>query len=608
MTALRATPAGNWQSVEDVPWTLARVLADNALHPVFQPIVRLADGAVTAHEALIRGPAGTPLQMPDAMFAAARAEGLLIELEIACVRAGILAWSRQAMKGKLFVNISGAALVEALARHDVPDLLRVLRGIRVSPESLVFELTEHDRVADMPALLAAVARLRACGVQIALDDFGDGCSSLRLWTEVKPNIVKIDKFFARDIGDHGEKVQMLDALLRLAASLGTTVIVEGIETDVELRVIRDLGVAYGQGYFFGRPAPLGVRAIDADARRELDSTEIAVLPEVGRAVHSDFRVERMLMRAPAVSPDTSHQTVAVMFQADESLQSIAIVEDGAPVGMLNRERFFDQYAKPYFKELYGRKPCTLFAHMSPLTLDRYTGIDTLTQVLTSEDQRYLTEGFIITEGGKYLGVSTGEQLVRAVTEIRIEAARHANPLTFLPGNIPISQHIARLLASGNDFVACYGDLNHFKPFNDHYGYWQGDEMIRLVASVFVAHCDARRDFVGHVGGDDFVVVFQSQDWATRCAGIIDDFNGKARSLFDAEALARGGIEAEDRDGMMRFFGFTTLSIGAVRVRGGQYTQPEQVASAAALAKHKAKLATRGLYLEEDGALREAPPR
>lgn len=340
-----------------------------------------------------------------------------------------------------------------------------------------------------------------------------------------------------------------------------------------------------------------VRAIDADARRELDSTEIAVLPEVGRAVHSDFRVERMLMRAPAVSPDTSHQTVAVMFQADESLHSIAIVEDGAPVGMLNRERFFDQYAKPYFKELYGRKPCTLFAHMSPLTLDRYTGIETLTQVLTSEDQRYLTEGFIITEGGTYLGVSTGEQLVRAVTEIRIEAARHANPLTFLPGNIPISQHIARLLATGNDFVACYGDLNHFKPFNDHYGYWQGDEMIRLVASVFVAHCDARRDFVGHVGGDDFVVVFQSQDWAARCADIIDDFNGKARSLFDAEALTRGGIEAEDRDGMMRFFGFTTLSIGAVRVRGGQYTQPEQVASAAALAKHKAKLETRGLYLE-----------
>jgi diguanylate cyclase (GGDEF)-like protein len=601
MTALRATPAGQWHAAADAPWTLARVLADNALHPVFQPIVRLADGAVTAHECLIRGPEATALHMPDAMFAAARAEGLLIDLEIACVRTGILAWSRQAMKGKLFVNISGAALVEALARHDTPDLLRILRGIGVSPESLVFELTEHDRVADMPALLDAVARLRACGVQIALDDFGDGCSSLRLWTEVKPNIVKIDKFFARNIGDHGEKVQMLDALLRLAASLGTVVIVEGIETDTELRVIRDLGVAYGQGYFFGRPAPRVVRAIGAEVRRELDSTEIAVLPEVARAVHSDFRVERMLMRAPAVPPDTPHQMVAEMFQADESLHSIAIVEDGAPVGLLNRERFFDQYAKPYFKELYGRKPCTLFAHMSPLTLDRYTGIDTLTQVLTSEDQRYLTEGFIITEGGKYLGVSTGEQLVRAVTEIRIEAARHANPLTFLPGNIPISQHIARLLASGNDFVACYGDLNHFKPFNDHYGYWQGDEMIRLVASVFVAHCDARRDFVGHVGGDDFVVVFQSRDWAERCADIIEDFNTKARSLFDAEALARGGIEAEDRDGMMRFFGFTSLSIGAVRVRGGQYSQPEQVASAAALAKHKAKLATRGLYLEEDGA-------
>lgn len=184
-----------------------------------------------------------------------------------------------------------------------------------------------------------------------------------------------------------------------------------------------------------------------------------------------------------------------------------------------------------------------------------------------------------------------------MTEVRIEAARHANPLTFLPGNIPISEHIGRLLGSGGEFVACYCDLNDFKPYNDHYGYWRGDEMIRLVARTLASHCDPRRDFVGHVGGDDFVVLFQSDDWMQRCEGIISMFNESALSLFDEQALQRGGIEAEDRHGVMRFFKCTTLSIGAVPVRPGVFSRPEQVASAAAAAKHKAKSSHVGLAVE-----------
>ncbi|MBR7513801.1 GGDEF domain-containing protein, partial [Mycobacterium tuberculosis] len=80
-----------------------------------------------------------------------------------------------------------------------------------------------------------------------------------------------------------------------------------------------------------------------------------------------------------------------------------------------------------------------------------------------------------------LGLGTGEELVRTVTEIRIEAARYANPLTFLPGNIPLNLHIERLLEANAEFYACYVDLNHFKPFNDQYGYWQGDEMLKMAA-------------------------------------------------------------------------------------------------------------------------------
>ena len=226
-------------------------------------------------------------------------------------------------------------------------------------------------------------------------------------------------------------------------------------------------------------------------------------------------------------------------------------------------------------------------------------MDDLIGILTSQDQRYLADGFIVTDNGRYVGLGTGEQLVRSVTETRIEAARHANPLTFLPGNIPISQHMERLLKKQVRFVACYADLNHFKPFNDYYGYWRGDEMIRLVARIAVEQCDAQFDFLGHVGGDDFILLFQSADWRERCERLVAEFNLRSQALFDEEARQAGGILAEDRQGVERFFPCTTLSVGAVVIDAKRFTRPEDVANLAARAKHDAKLAGLGVFERVD---------
>jgi len=164
----------------------------------------------------------------------------------------------------------------------------------------------------------------------------------------------------------------------------------------------------------------------------------------------------------------------------------------------------------------------------------------------------------------------------------------------LPGNIPITQHIDRMLVRGSEFVVGYLDLNNFKSFNDRYGYWRGDEMIRLVAKVAANHLEERRDFLGHVGGDDFIVVFQSATWADHCRHMIEEFNAQAAVLFDEADRLKGGIEAEDRQGFSRFFPLTSLSIGAVQVRPGCFKDAEQVANAAAAAKHAAKKSASGL--------------
>lgn len=577
--------------------TVSEIMACGLLSTHYQPLGRLRDGEVVGHEALLRGPRGHALAAPDALFAAAQAQGVGFDLEVHAVKLALKGWAGQGMAGQLFVNFSAGALAALLAHPVGHGIWGLIRDMGIPTGRLVVEITEHERVANLSRLLDAIQMLRRLDVQLALDDFGDGRSSLRLWAELKPDIVKIDKYFARDIASHPEKVQTITALRRIAETFGTQMVAEGLETPQELRALRDLGIELGQGYLLGRPQATLAEALLPEARAVIDSREIAVLPSKTRQARSDFALGTIVMEVAPLPADATHHQAARRFLQDESLRAIAVVQDGQPIGLVNRHGFLNQYSKPYFKELYDQRSCLLFANTQPLVLDAGIGLDQLTDVLTSEDQRYLTEGFIVTRDGQYLGMGTGERLVRAVTELRIEAARHANPLTFLPGNIPLTLHIGRLLQGGAPFVACYADLNHFKPFNDHYGYWRGDEMICLLARTLVAHADARRDFVGHVGGDDFVVLYQSEDWHARIEAAVADFNREAIALFDDEARERSGIEAEDREGVMRFFPLTTLSVGALRVHPGDFAQPEQVASAAAAAKHKAKLLSAGVYVD-----------
>lgn len=577
---------------------IARLIQEDSLYAVFQPIADLKDGSIHAHEALIRGPVGTPLHSPDALLDAAQTEGLLHELEVFCILTALRQWGALKQPGRLFLNISASSLVRLVQLSGAACLAKCARDMGVLPRMVVLEITEHERVADMNQLADIVRELHADGLSLALDDFGDGRSSLRLWSQIKPDVVKIDKYFSRDISSNADNLKTIQALLQIAEIFGTSLVAEGIENEDDLRVLRDLGITYGQGYFMGRPSTEVLPSIQSCAIQVLHDSRVAVMPEQQQVSRLGHLRNLSLIHAPCVSPSMSNNEVGTIFLARPELHAIAIVVDSRPVAIINRQEFMNHYATLYFREVFGKKACTLYANHAPRMIERDHDIDELIGILTSQDQRYLSDGFIVTENGRYIGLGTGDQLVRSVTEVRLEAARHANPLTFLPGNIPISLHIKRLLDNGSDFVACYLDLNNFKPFNDHYGYWRGDEMIRLLAKLAVAHCDPQRDFVGHVGGDDFLILFQSDNWRQRCELIVSEFAHRAKDLFDEAARLCGGIHAEDRHGVMRFFPFTTLSAGAVHIGAREYRDAEEVATQAALAKHEAKVAGTGLFVRD----------
>jgi diguanylate cyclase (GGDEF)-like protein len=567
---------------------LEDVLQHKRLYPVYQPIVNLADASIYAHESLIRGPQGTPLHTPDALLHAAAEEDLSHPFEYACMEVAMQTWGRIKAQGRVFVNVSADALTALYAKHGREKLAMLVRSFGVLPRMLVLEITEHERVTDMDHLAEVVQEVRAAGVALALDDFGDGRSSLRLWSQLKPEIVKIDKYFTKDISAHGDKLKTIQALQQIASIFGSELVAEGIETAQDLRVLRDLGIHYGQGYFLGHPDRQPAKYALVEAQRVLRERQIAVFPELSRASGAGQLKSLATVSAPTVTDRTTNDNLAALFLEMPDLHAVALLEGEQPIGLIQRTRFMNEYSKLYYREVWGRKSCAIHANRQPRLIERDHSVDELLGILTSQDQRYLTEGFIVTDNGRYVGLGTGDQLVRSVTETRIEAARHANPLTFLPGNIPISLHIERLLKKRVHFVACYADLNNFKPYNDYYGYWRGDEMIRLLARICLEQCDTQRDFLGHVGGDDFILLFQSPDWKLRCEQIVSGFNRYALEMFDASARTAGGIEGEDRQGVVRFFPCTTLSIGAVAIAGGKYARAEEVANLAALAKHDAK--------------------
>jgi EAL domain-containing protein (putative c-di-GMP-specific phosphodiesterase class I)/GGDEF domain-containing protein len=572
-----------------------------AILPFFQPIVDLRQGTVFGHEALIRGPAGTALHYPEALLALAANESRLTEFELHCVEIVLAEWGRLKATGRLFVNLSPDALTAAMGGvGSACWLARMLAQHDIPARDVTVELTEHAASGNAEALPRAVQALHAMGARLALDDFGEGYSNLRRWRELKPDFVKLDKQLTRGIASSAQSVALVRAVVGFGHALGTELVAEGVEDAKDLRVLRDLGIAHGQGFLLGQPAPALQPALPADVVRVIRDSRIAVMPHAAQPSQPHVLRSLSVIQAPALAPHTPIDEVSAIFQQHPELHALAVVDQGQPVALINRQAFMNDYARMYFREVHGRRPCLSYGSQSPRIVEREDNVESLLGILMSEDQRYLSEGFVVTEKKRYAGLGTGDQLVRAVTEARIEAARHANPLTFLPGNIPINIHIERLLDSGADFVACYADLNDFKVFNDHYGYWRGDEMILLLARTATQHADAHRDFVGHIGGDDFLVLFQSPDWHARCTALIDDFNRQARDLYDEAARRAGGIEGEDRQGVVRFKPFTTVAIGAVRIAPGMFSHAEDVAGEAAIAKHEAKQAASGLTVRDPG--------
>jgi EAL domain-containing protein (putative c-di-GMP-specific phosphodiesterase class I) len=213
---------------------------------VFQPVVELDGGQMVGMEALARFDVDPP-RSPDRWFKEAWELGIGHELELAAVRAA-LAYRRRMPSG-LYMGINASpALLQS------GELLEALRQVDGGP--VLIEVTEHAAVSEYEPLMAALAACRDCGARIAVDDFGAGYSGLSHLLRIQPQIVKLDMQLTRDIDRDAAKQALASATAEFARRANLDIVAEGIETEAEAAMLREIGVRYGQGFHFGRPAPL----------------------------------------------------------------------------------------------------------------------------------------------------------------------------------------------------------------------------------------------------------------------------------------------------------------------------------------------------------------
>ncbi|WP_447590241.1 bifunctional diguanylate cyclase/phosphodiesterase [Aquipseudomonas campi] len=560
---------------------LDQILAHGDLHTLFQPIVSLSERRILGYEALTRGPSNSPLHSPIALFSVARKVGRLSELELASRKSAFRRFRDLHLTGKLFLNVSPESLLET--NHQPGRTLKLLQDFGIAPERVVIELTEQTPIDDFTLLDTALHHYRAMGFSIALDDLGAGYSSLRLWSELRPDYVKIDRHFIDGIHQDAVKREFVGSILKMAKASRAEVIAEGIELVEELAVLSEMGVDLLQGYLLARPQEQPSR----DGNKLLPQPDSLV-----SNLHEDSGdLSALLAEQQAMSQHTATAEVLEAFRAQANLNSLAVLDDHQqPIGIVHRHSLSDALLKPFGTELFARKPITRLMSTDFLAVDISQSLQQVSRLLTSRARQRIEEDFIITQHGVYRGLGRVIDVLKLITEVKIQQARHANPLTLLPGNVPIQQCLTRLLQQGRDAAVCYVDIDSFKPFNDIYGYARGDEVLLCLAQCLNERVDPNRDFVGHIGGDDFMLVLSSPDWRKRVQLLLEDFQSQCRRFYLEEHLQAGCFVALNRKGRREEFPLLSLSVGVVQLQAstGQGLDASQLAGLASEAKRRAK--------------------
>ncbi|MCF8478814.1 MAG: GGDEF domain-containing protein [Rhodospirillum sp.] len=577
-------PAWDWPTVFE------------CLTVALQPVVSLRGGRVIGYEAFVRvADGGRPdlaaLSPRFLLDTAARTPEIrlgegelspLVSLECRIWSLAVDSFRQVPSPGdmRLFLNLDNRLLGQwrVLSDHLIRDLSRV----GLDPAVVSIEINEHLPLAvwaeetalgvtvedGLEAIVQALTSLGRTVGKVALDNFGAGNASLPLLHALQPDYVKFDRYFVDGVHEDQTKKLFLASLVNICHLMGIQTVAKGLETAEDYYACRDAGVDMIQGNLLARPEtdPTKVR-VDFPEARALNAQD-------QRSGQGDERlVAAQILDIAPLERLASMTDVFNRFRRDKERTFFPVVdESGEPIGLVRESDLKDYTYSPYGKDLINNKHLgrnlAAFVSRCP-TVDISTRAEKILEVFSNNAQ---SEGLIITEDGKYRGFLTTPSLLKIINEKNLVVARDQNPLSKLPGNAVINEYLADTLAQPDDWLAlAYIDFDFFKPFNDKYGFRQGDRAILLFAELMRAHLANEGHFIGHVGGDDFFAGMRGLSPGiaeARIRALVRRFEQDVASFYDEETRSRGYIVAKDREGVERRMPLLSASSAIVLVPPG----------------------------------------
>ena len=561
------------------------------IEPHFHPIIDLFATSVTGYEILSRGtpPYATPYQM----FSEAKRLGATWDLERACRAAALekIATLAEAFRASLFfINVSPEVFSDP--RFVEKFTQKHLREYGIDQKQIVIEITEEKTFEDFMQFGALVSHYTNQGFKIAIDDFGSGYSGLITLIASTPHYLKLDMAIVRDVHKHDYKQKLVKAITTFASSVNAKLIAEGVESFEELEVLVRYGVRYAQGFFFGMPEK-DPYALQDEIKRKLRE----LIEKYDQStVDLDAKVAGLVIRPMTIVSGTVHcKEMDKIFKKHTHLDHVVILKEENIAGMVTRHHFYAETGGAFGYELLQKKPVEVICKQTPMIVEDRMTVTMMAKLAMDRPSEDLYDPVLVVDGqGTFVGTVTMKQLMTKSLELEIRTAMGVNPLTGLPGNNAVHRWIHDAL-SWPEYSIVYIDLDHFKGYNDTYGFLMGDEMLCLTAKVLGDWLTRLPEGakLGHIGGDDFVIVNPGVIEEAVLEHLCERFDSEKLTLIKNEDIERGHLLGiVDRQGNPIMTSLITMS-AAIIDSNKIWTQPHPAlfSEVAASLKKKVKAMT-----------------
>ncbi|MFN4132641.1 MAG: GGDEF domain-containing protein [Caldimicrobium sp.] len=305
----------------------------------------------------------------------------------------------------------------------------------------------------------------------------------------------------------------------------------------------------------------------------------------------DVFIGDIAQRVEPIEKDAKIEEPFLKFMENERLNLLPVVDGRNVVGQLHRHRFLENVILGklgYGLHLNSKKRVFHIMEKPTYLVDYYITLEEAANLVQKKELKILYDDIIICRDGEYYGIVPINILLETITQKAILLAKDANPLTGLPGNWAIQREIEKKIKLGCTFDVCYIDINSFKPYNDHYGFEQGDKVIVSLGNILKEIASLHPEiFVGHIGGDDFILVTPPHISETICESIIRAFENLL-TYFHKEDITKGYYISKNRKGETEVFPLLSLSIAIVSTETRRITSFAQLASIASEVKAEAK--------------------